>query len=315
MKKVIKILFLFFFPMLIFAQGQINVTGKITDENGEPIVGATIVLVSNTSVGTVSDYDGDFHIEVPANSSLTISYIGYVSQTLQATSTMNVIMREDTQVLSEVVVTGFGLSQRKESLTSAISVVGAEDISRSVSSTSSGALVGKIPGVNSRQTDGRPGSSTNIQIRNMGAPLYVIDGIQSDAGQFNNIDLNDIEAISVLKDASAAIYGVRAANGVIVVTTKKGKRNSKNTVTVNSYYGWQSLYDFPKPATAQTYIKIIFNLKLFKAEPIIGIPKKIMKSGSKELKRDIVLLIGMIIFGRFLRKLISTRMFREVQTK
>lgn len=168
---------------------------------------------------------------------------------------MNVVLKEDTHLLSEVVVTGFGLSQRKESLTSAISVIGADDISRSVSSTSSGALVGKIPGVNSRQTDGRPGSSTSIQIRNMGAPLYVIDGIQSDEGQFNNIDMNDIEAISVLKDASAAIYGVRAANGVIVVTTKKGTRNSKNTVTLNAYYGFQNLYAFPKPADAQTYIK------------------------------------------------------------
>jgi len=163
-------------------------------------------------------------------------------------------MSEDTEILSEVVVTGFGLSQRKESLTSAISVIGAEDISRSQASTSSGALVGKIPGINSRQVDGRPGASTNIQIRNMGAPLYVIDGIQSDEGQFNNIDFNDIETITVLKDASASIYGVRAANGVVVVTTKKGSRNSKNTVTLNTYYGWQSLYAFPKPATAETYI-------------------------------------------------------------
>jgi TonB-linked SusC/RagA family outer membrane protein len=156
--------------------------------------------------------------------------------------------------MSEVIVTGFGLSQRKESLTSAISVIGAEDISRSKASTSSGALVGKIPGINSRQVDGRPGATTNIQIRNMGSPLYVIDGIQSDEGQFNNIDFNDIETITVLKDASAAIYGVRAANGVVVVTTKKGSKNSKNTVTLNTYYGWQSLYAFPKPADAVTYI-------------------------------------------------------------
>ncbi|SCM57918.1 putative protein {ECO:0000313/EMBL:CEA16138,1} [Petrimonas mucosa] len=163
-------------------------------------------------------------------------------------------MTEDTEILSEVIVTGFGLSQRKESLTSAISVIGAEDISRSKASTSSGALVGKIPGINSRQVDGRPGATTNIQIRNMGSPLYVIDGIQSDEGQFNNIDFNDIETITVLKDASAAIYGVRAANGVVVVTTKKGSKNSKNTVTLNTYYGWQSLYAFPKPADAVTYI-------------------------------------------------------------
>ena len=87
----------------------------------------------------------------------------------------------------------------------------------------------------------------------MGDPLYVIDGVQSDAGQFNNIDFNDIESISVLKDASAAIYGVRAANGVVVVNTKKGKRNTKNTVSLNAYYGWQNPSTFPKPADAATY--------------------------------------------------------------
>ena len=128
-------------------------------------------------------------------------------------------------------------------------------MSRSVSSTTSGALVGKMPGVNSRQADGRPGSTTNIQIRNMGNPLYVIDGVQKDAGQFNNIDFNDIESVAVLKDASAAIYGVRAANGVVVVTTKKGSKNTKNTVTLNAYYGWQSLSNFPDPADAGTYVE------------------------------------------------------------
>ena len=168
---------------------------------------------------------------------------------------IDVVLSENAEELSEVVVTGFGLAQRKESLTSAIAVIGADQIEKSAAVTSSGALVGKIAGINSRQTDGRPGASTAIQIRNMGAPLFVIDGIQSDEGQFNNIDYNDIESISVLKDASAAIYGVRAANGVIVVTTKKGSRKSKNTIAVSGYYGWQNLYDFPRPADAATYIR------------------------------------------------------------
>ena len=163
-------------------------------------------------------------------------------------------LKEDAQALDEVVVTGFGLSQKKATLTGAISTVGSDDISRSVASTASGALVGKLAGINSRQVDGRPGASTSIQIRNMGTPLFVIDGVQSDEGQFNNIDFNDIESVTVLKDASAAIYGVRAANGVVVVTTKKGRRNTKNTVTINGYYGWQSMSTFPKPADAKTYI-------------------------------------------------------------
>lgn len=112
-------------------------------------------------------------------------------------------------------------------MTGAVSAIKSTDIERSSAATASGALVGKMAGLNTRQNDGRPGASTQLQIRNMGDPLYVIDGVQSDGGQFNNLDFNDIENISILKDASAAIYGIRAANGVVVVTTKKGHRNSK----------------------------------------------------------------------------------------
>ena len=247
--------FLWLLALSISAQ-NITVSGIVSDVSGEPLIGVTIQIL-NTTIGTVTDADGNYSLpNVSSDAVLEVSYVGMTTQQINVNgrSTINVTLSEDSEVLSEVVVTGFGLTQRKESLTSAISVIGADDISRSQASTSSGALVGKIPGINSRQVDGRPGASTNIQIRNMGAPLYVIDGIQSDAGQFNNIDFNDIETISVLKDASAAIYGVRAANGVVVVTTKKGKRNTKNTVTLNANYGWQSLYAFPRPATAETYI-------------------------------------------------------------
>ncbi|MGI6074588.1 MAG: SusC/RagA family TonB-linked outer membrane protein [Fermentimonas sp.] len=247
---------LWIFAFSVSAQ-NVNVSGYVSDVSGDPLVGVTIQVVG-TSVGTVTDIDGKYTLQnVATDAVLEVSYVGMTSQNVEVKGrkTIDIVLTEDSEVLSEVVVTGFGLSQKKESLTSAISVIGADDISRSQSSTSSGALVGKIPGINSRQPDGRPGASTSIQIRNMGSPLYVIDGIQSDEGQFNNIDFNDIESISVLKDASAAIYGVRAANGVVVVNTKKGSRNSKNTVTLNAYYGWQSLYDFPKPANAETYIR------------------------------------------------------------
>lgn len=231
-----------------------RVTGIIKDATGEPVIGANVVVAGTTN-GTISDIDGAFSLDVPADAKLEISYIGYVTQVLAVKgNTLNVVLREDAQALDEVVITGFGMSQKKESLTSAISLIDSKDIARSSASTSSGALVGKIAGVNSRQTDGRPGASTGLQIRNMGDPLYVIDGIQTDAGQFNNIDFNDIEAISILKDASASIYGVRAANGVVVVTTKKGRRNTKNTVTINARYGWQSASAFPKPADAATYV-------------------------------------------------------------
>ena len=210
------------------------VKGIVVDNLGEPVPGANVVEKGTTN-GIITDMDGAFSLTVAPDAVLEISYIGYVTQSVsvKGKSTLNITLREDSQALEEVVVTGFGLSQKKATLTGAVTAVGSEDISRSVASTASGALVGKIAGLNTRQTDGRPGATTSIQIRNMGDPLYVIDGVQSDAGQFNNIDFNDIESISVLKDASAAIYGVRAANGVVVVNTKKGKRNTKNTVSLS----------------------------------------------------------------------------------
>ncbi|MDD4116424.1 MAG: SusC/RagA family TonB-linked outer membrane protein, partial [Massilibacteroides sp.] len=230
------------------------IKGTVVDTYGELVIGANIVEKGTTN-GTITDINGTFSLSVADKAVLIVSYIGYLPQQVTVTGdNLNIALKEDTQTLDEVVVTGFGLSQKKATLTGAITAIGSDEISRSVASTASGALVGKIAGLNTRQTDGRPGASTSIQIRNMGNPLYVIDGVQSDAGQFNNIDFYDIESISVLKDASASIYGVRAANGVVVVTTKKGKRNSKNTVSLNAYYGWQSPSTFPKPADAATYI-------------------------------------------------------------
>ena len=143
---------------------------------------------------------------------------------------------------------GYG-SQKKESLTGAIATVTSKDIDRvHGGSTVSTTLAGKLPGVTFRQGEGRPGASASIQIRNMGTPLYVIDGIQQDEGQFNNLAPNDVESITVLKDASAAIYGVRAANGVVVVTTKKGV-TGRNNINVDGYTGYQSFFRFPKVVT------------------------------------------------------------------
>ena len=236
-------------------QQRVSIKGVIADATGETIIGANVIEVGTTN-GTTTNQDGEFTLTVAQNASLRVSYIGYVTQIVQVRGTViNITLQEDTQTLEEVVVTGFGLAQRKATLTGAVSMVGAEDISRSNSATASGALVGKLAGINSRQADGRPGAGASIQIRNYGTPLYVIDGVESDEGQFNNIDFNDIEAIALLKDASAAIYGMRAANGVVVVTTKKGQRNSKNTVSLNGYYGWQTPSSFSRPASAVTYIE------------------------------------------------------------
>ncbi|WP_455639490.1 TonB-dependent receptor [Parabacteroides sp.] len=242
-------------PIVAGVQQQAGIIkGVVVDNLGEPVIGANVIEKGTTN-GIITDVNGEFTLNVSANATLEISFIGYVTQTVPVKgNSINVVLREDSQALEEVVITGFGLAQKKATLTGAISSVGSDDLARSISSTASGALAGKIAGVNFRQTDGRPGATTQLQIRNMGTPLYVIDGTITDEAQFNNIDFNDIETISILKDASAAIYGVRAANGVVVVTTKKGKRNTKNTVGVNMYYGWQNPTKFAKPADAMSYI-------------------------------------------------------------
>ncbi len=243
----------------VFSQTR-TVTGTVKSDSGETLQGAS-VYIKGTNTGASTNASGVYSINLSGqtNPVLVITYQGYATKEVQVkpndTEVNIVLINNNPESITEVVVTGFGLSQKKESLTSAISTIGADDIKRSTASTTSGALVGKIAGINSRQTDGRPGASTALRIRNMGNPLYVIDGVQKDAGQFNNLDFNDIESIAVLKDASAAIYGVRAANGVIVVTTKKGKRNSGNTINVIGNYGFQNLAAFAKPANAITYIE------------------------------------------------------------
>lgn len=255
--------FLLIFTLLIysfnsFAQSY-DLKLKVTDEVGGGIANVG-VTVKGTELGGVTSETGEFSLKVSQQSgTLVLSHQSYEQKEVdfnEADRELEVTMvPKEQEAIEEVVVTGFGLSQKKESLTSAISTLGAEDIKRSNASTTSGALVGKIPGLNSRQTDGRPGAGTSLQIRNMGDPLYVIDGVQKDAGQFNNLDFNDIENISVLKDASASIYGVRAANGVIVVTTKKGKRNTPNEINIQGDYGFQNVSTFAKPADALTYIE------------------------------------------------------------
>ncbi len=224
-----------------------TIAGLVTEESGDPLPGVSVVL-KGTQTGASTDAFGRFALSVPDGpATLVFSFVGFLSQEIEVSTsqtTVNASMKVDTKALEEVVVVGYG-TQRKESLTGAIATVTSKDLDRvHGGATVSSGLAGKIPGVTFRMPDGRPGASANIQIRNMGNPLYVIDGIQQDAGQFNNIAPNDIESITVLKDASAAIYGVRAANGVVVVTTKRGK-TGKNTVNIDAYTGWQNWSRFP----------------------------------------------------------------------
>lgn len=219
------VLLLLFFSQPVFAQNdtKITVNGFVRDNTGTGISSVT-VTERGTRNATTTTADGSFTLNVAGKQSvLVFSSVGFIRKevTVGDQTTIAMLMEADRSDLGEVVVIGYG-AKSKGSLTGAISTVTSKDLDRvHAGSTVSAGLAGKIPGVTFRMPDGRPGASANIQIRNMGNPLYVIDGIQQDAGQFNNIAPNDIESITVLKDASAAIYGVRAANGVVVVTTKR----------------------------------------------------------------------------------------------
>lgn len=237
------------------APADMVITGKVTDDKGIPLVGVSVNL-KGTNKGTATDGAGNYSLSVPENNAvLVFSYVGFLKQEVPVGSkkVVNVQLETDSKGLGEVVVVGYG-TQKKESLTGAISGVTSKDLERVHASTVSATLAGKIPGVSFRMPDGRPGAGANIQIRNFGNALYVIDGIQKDAGQFNNISPNDIESITVLKDASAAIYGVRAANGVVVVTTKRGKMGAGNTINVDAYTGWQNWSRFPKTVNAYEWM-------------------------------------------------------------
>jgi len=235
-------------------QGK-TLKGKVIDSAGIPLPGVTVYFKGTTS-GTITNADGTFVLPVVENAkTLIISFVGLETKEIAIgeQTVFDVTLSEGTIKLEEVIAIGYGV-QKKESVTGAISGVSSKDLERVHASTVSAALAGKLAGVSFRMADGRPGSSANIQIRNMGTPLYVIDGIQKDAGQFNNISPNDVESITILKDASAAIYGVRAANGVVVVTTKRGKLNSKNTINVDAYTGWQNWSRFPETVDAYQWM-------------------------------------------------------------
>lgn len=240
----------FLSPSFSQTPGTIAVSGVVKDSSGAGMPNVTVTERGTTNA-TSTGADGSFTINVTnSRSALIFSFVGHTQEiiTVGNKTTISVSLRSSTTDLSEVVVIGFG-TRKKESLTGAISTVTAKDLDRvHGGSTVSTGLAGKLPGVTFRMPDGRPGASANIQIRNMGAPLYVIDGIQQDAGQFNNLAPNDIESITVLKDGSAAIYGVRAANGVVVVTTKRGVAG-RNNINIDAYAGWQDWFRFPKVLT------------------------------------------------------------------
>ena len=215
---------LFMASTIIYAQ-TIEATGTVVDPTGEAIIGATI-LEKGTSNGTITDLDGNFTISVQQGATLVVSYIGYNSQELPASQGINITLKEDMLNLQEVVVTGY-TTQRKADLTGAVSVVSVDELQKQNENNPIKALQGRVPGMNI-SADGTPSGAATVRIRGIGTlnnndPLYIVDGVPTKSGM-HELNGNDIESIQVLKDAaSASIYGSRAANGVIIITTKKGK--------------------------------------------------------------------------------------------
>lgn len=226
MRKLSIMMFLLGLCSFIYAQ-NIQIKGTVTSAtDGEPIIGASVVEESDKTNGTITDFNGNFTLTVKPNANIILSYIGFKSQTLKAKGIMSIVLVEDSELLQEVVVTGY-TTQRKADLTGSISVVSMDEIAKQNENNPMKALQGRVPGMNVT-ADGNPSGSTTIRIRGIGTlnnndPLYIIDGVPTKGGM-HELNGNDIESIQVLKDAaSASIYGSRAANGVIIITTKKGK--------------------------------------------------------------------------------------------
>ena len=252
------VLLLLGMPLCAFAQG--NVRGTVSDATGEPIIGASVKVVGTTR-GAVTDLNGAFTVAASGNDRLEISYVGYATQVVPVNGRqqLSVILEEDSEVLSDVVVIGYGVQKKKLVTGATVQVKGAE-IATLNTTNALEAMQTKTPGVQITQSSTQPGKGYKVYIRGIGttgnsSPLYVIDGVAG--GSLDDINPADIESIDILKDAaSAAIYGARAANGVILVTTRQGKAG-KNEITYNGAVGWSNAYKRPQLLNAQQYMTIM----------------------------------------------------------
>ena len=243
------LLFVCVLSSMAWSQNAGNVKGHVTDSSGEPLIGVSI-LVKGTTNGTVTDLDGNFTLSVREGEVLRVSYVGYAIQEVPVAlgKQMRIILEEDTEVLDEVVVVGYG-TQKRVNLTGAVSVVTADELASKPVMSTAQAIAGLAPGLSVVQNSGRPGTGATVKIRGTGTfssagtdPLVLIDGL---SGSMDDVDPNDIQSISFLKDAaSASIYGNRAANGVILIETKKGAQG-KTTVSYSNSFGWQKATELP----------------------------------------------------------------------
>ena len=260
MKKIATLILSLGLSLVAMAQG-LSVKGVVLDDANQPIVGA-FVVEAGTSNGTMTDVDGSFSLRVAKGAVLEVSCIGYQTQqvTVNGDQNLTVVLKDDTQMLDETVVVGYGV-QKKSVVTASISKVDGDALNTVRASTVNDALKGKVSGVQITQASGQPGSGSQIKIRGIGTvnnsdPLYIVDGMPVDGG-IDYLNPTDIASVEILKDAaSAAIYGARAANGVVLVTTKNGKKGQAS-ITYNGSYGWQNPWRKKEVLNATEYMVIM----------------------------------------------------------
>ena len=256
-----RLLFAFMTVLLsasVFAQETVDVKGTVLDENGWPLTGA-YVLVQGTSNGTLTDLDGNFTLTAPKGAMLEFTFMGYLTQVLPAQTQMNVALQPDALMMEEVVVVGYG-TQKSKDLTAPIVNVKGEELSKQITASPMSALQGKVAGVQVVNS-GIPGAGPSVKVRGTGSigdyanPLYIVDGVFVENLDF--VSTSDIQEMTVLKDASAsAIYGVRAANGVIIVTTKKGVMDHTD-ISYDGYVGLQVPVNVMKLANKDQYVELL----------------------------------------------------------
>ena len=257
-RNLLSVLFCLMMVIPSYAQSRL-VKGVVVDTDGLPMIGAA-VIISGTSTGVTTDADGAFAINAAPADKLVVSYIGYENAVVPASSTdLRIVLQNDSNFLQETVVVGYGV-QKKATLTGAVSAVTNSEMVVTKNENVVNMLSGKIAGVRITQNSSQPGEfDNNIDIRGMGAPLIVVDGVPRDQSYFSRMDANEIESVSVLKDASAAIYGVRAANGVILVTTKHGSsdQDGKFDIDFAANVGIQSFLYIPETSSAAVHMLLM----------------------------------------------------------
>jgi TonB-linked SusC/RagA family outer membrane protein len=259
-------------------QQQKTVSGKVTDSSGGSLPGVSVV-VKGTTTGVITDIDGKYTLaKVPENATLQFSFVGMKTQEVAVGGkiSINITLVEETVGIDEVVAVGYG-TQKRGNLTGAIVSISTDKIVKAPVGTTSNALAGRLPGLITKQSGGQPGQdAASLSIRGFGTPLIIVDGVEA---ELNNVDPNEIESISVLKDASAAIYGARAGNGVILVTTKRGK-DGKPIITLNSTYSLQGVTSFGKPVNAGQYAELDREAHLN-----AGLPESTSRFSSEDVKK------------------------------